>query len=163
MKQIALSQGKFALVDDEWFDVLNEHKWYAHKDCNTFYAWRNAPDGFYRQKTVIMHNVIMQEKLKPSPKGTTVDHIDFDGLNNLTSNLRLASPSGQAEHTRARVTNHSGFKGVSWHKRIKKWQAQINYNRKVVFLGYYYDPKDAARAYDAKARELYGEFAYTNF
>jgi len=55
------------------------------------------------------------------------------------------------------------YKGVSFHKRIKKWQAQIRANGRSVCLGYFSDPKDAAIAYDKAARVYQGNYAYLNF
>jgi hypothetical protein len=56
----------------------------------------------------------------------------------------------------------SGFKGVCWHKRDKRWRAQIRVDRGKKYLGEFTDPKDAARAYDRAALELHGDFARTN-
>ena len=60
-------------------------------------------------------------------------------------------------------TNKSGFRGVHFHKHNKRWRAQIGYNYKLITIGYYDTPEEAARAYDAKAKELRGEFARLNF
>ena len=56
----------------------------------------------------------------------------------------------------------SKYKGVSWHKRIKRWSAKINYRKQAIHLGYFKDEIDAAKAYNAKAIELFGEYACLN-
>ena len=57
----------------------------------------------------------------------------------------------------------SKYKGVYWHKKDKRWQAQIGENKKRTYIGSYTNEMDAARAYDKKAKELHGEFARLNF
>jgi hypothetical protein len=72
----------------------------------------------------------------------------------------------RAENERNKVkqkNNTSGYKGVSWDKAGKKWCSKIRINNRLNHLGYHKDPQDAARAYDTAARELFGEFAKTNF
>jgi hypothetical protein len=59
VKQIALSQGKVAIVDDEDFDALDAFKWYAYKHRNTFYAKRNVPRPNGKQTTETMHRTVL--------------------------------------------------------------------------------------------------------
>lgn len=92
-----------------------------------------------------------------------VDHLDRDPLNNQRDNLRLASRSQNGANRNIRKNSLSGYKGVSWHKTAKKWTAKLTLNGKLIHLGYFDDPIDAAKAYDQAAREYFGEFAVTNF
>jgi hypothetical protein len=156
MKEIELSKGKVALVDDEDFEYLNQWKWSVLKGHNTFYAYRKQSiDG--RVCQIYMHRFIM----KP-PDQLDVDHIDSDGLNNQRLNLRLATKQ-QNQGNRRKITNgHSKYKGVTL-KRGKKWLAQIGINSRMTHLGYFDNEIDAAKAYDRKAKELFGEFAKLNF
>lgn len=90
-----------------------------------------------------------------------IDHIDGNGLNNRLSNLRLATPLQNSRNQRKqkRATT-SLYKGVTLVK--SRWRAYIHSGDKVVHLGYHPTQEQAALAYNAKALELYGEFARLN-
>jgi len=149
---IPLTQGKFAIVDAEDYDWLNQYKWYASKCKNTFYACR-AEGG----KTIRMHREIMQ-----APKGLVCNHINHNGLDNRKSNLRLCTNAQNCYNQRASATGTSKYKGVCWHKCRSKWSARIRCDGKFYNLGDFDDQMEAAMAYDNKAAELFGEFAYLN-
>lgn len=153
MKEIYLSQGQIALVDDEYFEYLNGFKWYALKARNTFYAARKIwVSG--KQKTILMHWEVMN--------GKGIDHIDGNGLNNQKSNLRFCTQSENCMNTRKYANKSSLYKGVSFFKRDSNWRAQIMINRKEIHLGYFTSEVNAAKAYNEKAIELFGEFANLN-
>lgn len=153
-KEIRLTQGKIALVDDEDFEWLNQWRWYYRQG----YARRN----FYRMpgkgKTILMHRLILK-----TPDGFETDHVDGDGLNNRRINLRNCLRADNARNVGRTLRNTSGYKGATWHKQCRKWQAQIEINSKSIYLGLYNNAEDAAHAYDTKARELFGKFACVNF
>ena len=87
-----------------------------------------------------------------------VDHINGDKLDNRIINLRSCTLQQNQFNRGCQSNSTSGFKGVSWYKRAKKWQSQIQKNGKGIHLGYFSTPKEASDVYQAKARELYGEF-----
>ena len=92
-----------------------------------------------------------------------VDHIDGDPTNNRRSNLRNCTQHQNSMNSRKRKNDASSkYKGVSWDKGRKKWRAYINLMRKQLFLGRFDNELEAARAYNDKAVELYGEFAHLN-
>jgi hypothetical protein len=95
--------------------------------------------------------------------GEEVDHINGDGLDNRRANLRVCTHSENAKNKRKQRNNISGFKGVSFNKKMNRWKGQLEINGKSIYLGFYTDPIDAAKAYDEAARKYYGNFANVNF
>lgn len=154
---IPLTQGKVAIVDEEDYKWLSQHKWCAHKEHNgDWYAIRNIYEHD-KQTTIYMH----REILRPPEKMET-DHKDGNGLNNQRHNLRAATRSQNAQNRRKKK-GVSRFKGVSWYGRIAKWQVSIRIKNKGVHLGYFSSEIEAAQAYDSVARRCFGEFACVNF
>jgi hypothetical protein len=141
MKEITLTHGKVALVDDEDFDFLNQFKWFAKESNNTYYAQRGVWNG-ENMTPQRMHRIIM----KDIPDGMFVDHIDGNGLNNQKSNLRIATKSQNAQNMCVRSDNVSGCTGVSWQDATLRWQVSIQVNGKRIFLGCFSDLQDAIEA-----------------
>ena len=159
MKEIPLSQGLVALVDDDMFEELNQYKWHAYKHRNTYYAIRNLEIYSGLRTTVKMHRQVMR-----ALTGEIIDHRNGKGLDNQRDNLRVASSSQNSANKRMLEKGRkSKYKGVSWHKQHGKWYAGICHNYKQIFLGLHDDEVEAAKAYDRKAIELFGEFAKLNF
>jgi len=151
MKEIPLTQGKVALVDDEDYEWLSQWKWsYCKKEG---YATRLC-----NRKRFYMHRVIMN-----TPTGMETDHKDRNGLNNKRDNLRICTVSQNHVNQPPSKINKTGYKGITFDKSSEKWRAQIKVNGKHITLGRYTTPEDAARVYDNAAFEYYGEFAYLNF
>jgi HNH endonuclease len=90
---------------------------------------------------------------------TDVDHIDGDRSNNRIANLRLALGCGNAQNSARRKDNKTGFKGVSYFPRNRKWGAQIQSKGERLFIGLFTSPELAHAAYSAEAIRLHGEFA----
>ena len=158
MAEIELTQGKIAIVDEEDFERLSKYKWCTRKGGNTFYAIRWGPRVDGKRRVILMHREILGLK----PGDPDVDHRDGNGLNNQKKNLRIATKSQNAMNQQ-KTRGTSRFKGVYWHKPSKKWRARICVNGEQKQLGHFMDEEEAARAYDEKAREIFGEFAKTNF
>lgn len=153
MKEIPLTQGKVALVDDEDFEYLNQWKWYALKTGNTYYV-RTAiyPKGEKgKQKLIQMHRLIM----KP-PDHLEIDHINRNALDNQKHNLRFSTRRDNCCNT----CKNSKYIGVQKHRN--KYQAKINFNgNEYKFLGMFKTPEEAHNAY-LKAKNIIDLKEYQN-
>lgn len=150
-RTIPLSQNCVALVDAADYAKVAPFNWFF---SSSGYAVRNTRDG----SATLMHRLILD-----APDGCDVDHINRDKLDNRRANLRLVSRSHNVMNTDLRCSNTSGYKGVSWSRVSGKWEARIRRDERQIYLGLYPTAEDAARAYDAKARELFGDVAALNF
>lgn len=165
MKLIELSKkgknkGKyFAMVDDEDFDWLNKFSWHVviNKTNNTIYASRSVRDNGKTQ-SFFMH----REILKLDNANIFADHIDRNGLNCQKLNLRHSTNSQNQMNRISVKDTTSKYKGVSWHKRSRKWDCRICCKGEIYNLGTFKKEIDAALAYNTKAIELHGEFALLN-
>lgn len=155
MKEIELTQGYKALVDDEDFERVNSFKWHVHfksKERKCPYAQHTYSENG-KKKTVDMHRVVLN--LSGSAQ---VDHEDRNGLNNQRRNLRAATHS-QNQHNKSTPRNNtSGHKGVSWKKDVGKWQVRIMLNSKHMHIGVYTEKQDACDAANAATLKHHGEF-----
>jgi hypothetical protein len=162
MKQIPLTRGLFAIVDDEDFERVSQFKWQATGDERRRYY---ATHGYYvngKTKHLYMHRFIMDE-----PAGMQVDHINGNSLDNRRCNLRVATRQQNRHNSRLNKNSGTGFTGVTELKgkqaRKSRFRAYIIHNNKNELIGHFACPIEAAKAYDRRARELRGEFARTNF
>ena len=156
MRIVELTQGYVALVDDADFARVSAHKWCANKNRNTVYAYRKD-----KRRTVYLHRFICEV----TERTIKVDHDDRNGLNNQRYNLHVCTKNGQNNMNQKKRSDgvSSRYKGVSWHKRDKKFYAAIKINGKAKFLGRFDSERDAAKSYDAAGREHFGNFAVCNF
>ncbi len=157
MKGIPLTQGKVAVVDEEDYPELIKHRWYASRKGRTIYARRDIRRAGVR-RTIYMHRQIMN----PLP-GFEIHHINHNGLANRRANLCLCTHSQHSRSQRPRKNGSSRYKGVFRYKRNGKWCAQIKQNKRRIHLGVFTSQVRAAKAYDDRVAELFGEFAYLNF
>jgi hypothetical protein len=158
MKQIQLTQGKFALVDDNDFDWLNQWKWCAAFNGGLWRAIRTKYDNNIKT-TVFMHREIMG---LCGDGGQEVDHRNRNGLDNRRDNLRVCNHSENV--CNRKVQKHTSiYKGVYWNTSRKGWQALIRSNLKSHYLGVFNSEVLAAKAYDEAAQKYHGEFAALNF
>jgi hypothetical protein len=155
----AKAAGRVAIVDDADYDLVMQHRWRvwelvrANGTINGPYAVANlVRDG--RPCVVRMHMLLTGWAL--------TDHQDRNTLNNRRSNLRPATFLQNLTNQGPHVGSASRYKGVGWHKRLRKWYATIN-DGKRRHLGCFISEEAAARAYDAAASAAWGEFAYLNF
>ena len=160
---IELTQGQVTQVSPEDYGFLSDFKWCAQRRTNShapvsYYAVRSAGVNLQRMHRVILARMLGRELVATEQ----VDHIDRDPLNNCRENLRLATNSENQHNQLKHKDNASGFKGVSFYKRGRKWRAVITVNYKKIHLGYFDTPEAAAAAYDTAAQSLHGTFACVN-
>ncbi len=157
-RRIPLTQGNFAIVDEEDFDHLIQYKWQIAKRKSLLYAERHVRiNGI--STPVSMHRFIMN-----CPKDKCVDHINHNGLDNRRLNLRIVSWQQNSWNKRKQRGKYSSqYKGVSYDNRLGKWTAKIWFKEKSIYINFFDDEQSAAKAYDEKAKELFGEFACLNF
>ena len=142
MKEIPLSQGKIAIVDDDDFEKLNKHKWYALTDGrgHTHYVIRNSPRSSRHRNSIKMHRVIMNP-----PKGKEIDHINGNALDNRKENLRIVTHRQNMQNQH--ISKTSKHPGVYWDKKNEIWSAQIRFGGKRRHLGRFADEGEAATTY----------------
>jgi len=152
MKKIALTQGEFALVDDSDYEWINQWKWYLNKRGKSRYAkrgvWKNNKVGY-----ISMHRLILN-----APIGVCVDHVDNNGINNQRHNIRLCT---YQQNCFNRISNNK-YKGVTNRWKTKKYESSIKFNGKLIHLGTFATPEEAAIAYNEMAIKLFGDFAKLN-
>lgn len=156
MKTISLTQGKIALVDDEDYERLSRHKWYAIKSKHTYYAVRNLPRENGKQHGIRMHRVILG-LTSPKLQG---DHKDHDGLNNQKYNLRICTNLQNSWNKKKHKTNVAGIKGIRF--LGKSWEVRICINGEAKAIGLFPSLEQASTAYNAAALNYFGEFAHLN-
>lgn len=154
--EVPISKGYVAIVDAADAESVLRYKWSAKESRQTVYARRTVHRSDGTCGTEALHTFLTGYAL--------TDHRNGNGLDNRRCNLREATPGENGQNCRKRPHNTSGFKGVTWHKRRRKWMAQIKPgDRSNRFLGYFATAEEAAHVYDAAARELHGEYATVNF
>lgn len=150
MKLIQLTQGRFAQVDDEDFELINQYKWYL--TGGNKYAGR-----WYNNKTMYMHRELLNF---PDQR---IDHIDRNSLNNQRNNLRICTGSQNCMNREKILQNRSSqYKGVHYYWKNQHWRAGICINYKKIHLGCFKTEIEAAKAYNQAAIQYFGEFAHLN-
>lgn len=154
MKEVPLTQGKTALVPDECYNELSQFKWYAHQERKRCYAIRQNNSC----RHIRLHRVVFEMLNGPIPKGMEIDHIDGNGLNNCIENLRICThQQNQCNQHLDRSGRKTKFRGVRIYGN--RYGAII----KQTWIGMFDSEEEAAKAYDTKAKEYFGEFAILNF
>lgn len=148
---VPLTQGRHTIVDaDDFINIVGEHYWCAKGKGGVMYACRRT---FRSPTETRLHRLIANADMPQ------VDHINGNTLDNRKANLRACTHAQNQWNQKPRSGRK--YKGVTYKKETGKWVAQISKLR--ISLGSYETPEAAAMAYDAKAREIYGEFAWLNF
>lgn len=159
MKQIPLTQGLVALVNDADYDWLNQWKWHVQNMNGKFYAKRNSLKETGKSFSILMARQILGLEYGDSRQ---VDHIQHNTLDNRRKKLRICTQRENLMNQKPQKGRSSIFKGVSWSRFAKKWAAYIKTKGKKIHLGYWIKEKDAAEAYNKAAKKYFGKFAYLN-
>lgn len=157
MKLLKINIG-FTLVDDEDYDKLSRYNWSYTHGQGVRKATVKSDKPYIRNSSVILARVVTN-----CPKDFVVDHKDGDKLNNQKENLRVCKQINNCfnkEKTQSKCS--SKYKGVYYDKTNKSWKAEISANNNKICIGTFLTEKDAAIAYNTKAKIVHGEFALLN-
>lgn len=148
------------LVDEEDYEKFNKFIWHRNdKKCGKLvYVVRSYYRSDGKKRSLVLHREIMN-----CPEGMFVDHINHNTLDNRKCNLRIVTCQQNNSNSVKWTKYTSKFKGVSFDNKNKKWLAQIQFEKKKMHIGRFNNEEDAAREYDKKAKELFGEYACLNF
>lgn len=146
MREIILTKGKSAIVDDSDYQWLSQWKWTYH---NQGYAYRGM-GGRKNRKCILMHRLIMN-----TPDGMDTDHINMNKLDNRRVNLRICDRSLNLANQGGRLGS-SLYRGVHYSKKQKAWLSQIKDNGRTKHIGSFKNEREAAKAYNLAATRKYG-------
>ncbi|MEN6424528.1 MAG: HNH endonuclease [Phycisphaerales bacterium] len=149
-KRIILTNGMVAYVDAADYEELSRYTWHL---ASGGYAGR-----YEKRVLILMHRQIMNP-----PEGMVVDHIKGNRLDNTRAHLRVCTPSENARNRSKCGNATSQYFGVCYNKRRRKWIASIKVEGRVKEVGFSYDEKEAARAYDYAAVRNFGDYVRLNF
>lgn len=158
-RRIKLTRGKYALVDPEDFERLNQYKWHCTHGDYAKRAILNLSGKGSRQIGIHMHR-----ELCAAPKGMFVDHINRNPLDNRKANLRPATYKQNVWNRQLpRRTGRTPYAGIRWDRNRQKWQVRLTINGRRESFGYYADEAEAAKKYDELVKKYRGGFAVLNF
>jgi len=157
-KEIQLTQGKVAIVDDADFEILIQKKWRTKFIKGKFYAACDIKSENGKFKTLLMHRYIIGNI---NPKMHT-DHINHNSLDNRKINLRICTLSENLKNRLINKKNRTGYKGLTFHKKSNKYKVEICSDKTRYHLGYFSEIKEAAKAYNEAAIKFHGQFANLN-
>lgn len=138
-------------IDYSDYPQVRKHRW-----------WIDRSSGYFIT-SIDSHLIALHNFLMPAPEGMVCDHINRDKHDNRRRNLRYATPQENSRNRSKARNNTTGFIGVCWHIRKKKYVAQIKVDNRTINLGCFDSAEEAARVRDRAALFYFGEFASLNF
>ena len=151
---VPLSRGFEAKIDALDAEIIGRWNWCVSVRPRGLYAVRTIQPKGGRRQTILMHREIIGDDCGPC-----VDHINHDGLDNRRCNLRSATHSENSRNRKRMSNNKSGYKGVFWEEKRRKWCAQIRLHGKTKRIGRFSSAEEAHAAYCKAAYEIHGEYA----
>jgi hypothetical protein len=139
-KEIKLTQGQVAIVDDEDYEYLNKVKWYAQ--------WAVGTKSYYAMRRKGLTCELMHRAIMNNPSGLLVDHINHETLDNRKDNLRIVTSSQNSLNRKIMSTNKSSVTGVVSRRGI--FEVAIGENGKIKHIGTFKTLEAAAAAYKAE-------------
>ena len=141
------------LFDEDDLEKVMKYTWHINSNG---YVRTNATDiDTHKQKKLSLHRIIMNE----NDPNIIIDHINGNRTDNRKSQLRRVTPMQNSQNHKEYKTNTSGVTGVYWNKNKNKWQASINENGRLKYLGIYDSKDDAIHARMKAENKLYGEYS----
>lgn len=162
MKTIIINNGQLISVEDDDFERLSMFTWYQYNGSHVYRCEKSKSGVLTNSGNVRTEHISVANEIFGT-RGKKYDHKDLNPLNNLRDNIRPATSGQNGMNRRKFMNGHSQYKGPSFYKAKGKWISQIMKDGKNYWLGYFDTDIDAAKAYDKKAIELFGEFANLNF
>lgn len=150
--KITLNGGKVMLIDKKDWDKVKHKTWGAGRGGGQ-YVGTNGNVGHSN----LLHRFIMN-----TPKGLHTDHINGNQLDNRRRNLRICTSQQNQANSSKHIVGSSKYKGVNFYKRDKCWRAYINKDGVQFHLGYFDNELEAAKAYNKKAKVIWGKYARLN-
>jgi hypothetical protein len=144
---------KTAIIDiDDLELILSMGKW-SYSNTTGYVVTQ-----YKTKSSVTLHRTVMKAK----GRFNFVDHINHNRLDNRKSNLRICTPAENNRNSSKSKNKSSKYRGVSYHKRDKRWRAKTTYNKKSVHIGSFKTEIEAAIAYNIWAKKHFKEFANLN-
>jgi hypothetical protein len=159
-KEIPLTQGEIAIVDDDMYDYLMQWKWCVSRSGSV--GRRKADPYAVRREKGTTSSIRMHRVVAGALSGEQVDHINGNTLDNRRENLRRCTDGQNKRNMGGWTNSDSGHKGVAWNKALGKWVASITKDYKSIHIGVFDDKLEAARAYNEAAKFFFGEYARLN-
>jgi hypothetical protein len=146
-------KGYKVLIDDFLTPIIEARKWHIGDRKRGIYFATSImfPDGKW-------HDVKLHRFIKEAPPDMLIDHRNGNHLDCRLENLRVCTTAQNTQNTPLLKNNTTGFRGVCFSSKASKYKAEITHNKKRFHLGYYDTAEDAAKVYNEKAKELFGEY-----
>jgi len=156
MTEITIS-GYTVQVDDEDVSRITQLAWHINKGIGkgAYFDHGEWDSVLRRPRNISLHRFIMG---CAQGDGTVIDHKDRNTLNCQKSNLRICTAGQNSKNQKTRA-NSSGYKGVDYIARLKRWRTRITVDYKCISLGTYDSPEKAHEAYNKASLKYFGEYS----